>query len=386
MKSTNRSTICTLAAEEVANCLQRAESYEHLVIEDQDPEDLHQMRVNLRRLRTATQVFKPGIVLPKAGEEAQVKKVFGRLGKLRDLDVIFETLQNQYAPDLPSAERRTLEAIFDHLLKQRKKAYKRAKTKLKGDRYNHLKRSLYRWASKPKCNALAELSIYEVLPDLTLPTISQLWLHPGWFFAVEPAKKDLKPDTTLSSDQVDKLLADQGDVLHSLRKQVKRVRYQLTFVSEFYGDRIKDHLSKLAKLQSALGKLQDSLVIEAALEAVMPDWQTALPTLKSLVSDSRHQAWKRWQTLQQYYLDTSNRHSLRQILITPGKTLESSTHLVPEEMSHLAVVGVPEQSSDQIDDTGDDLNDVEQTPPSASVSSSEIPSASEAIDSNTTSS
>ena len=45
---------------------QRIIEQEKAIFEDKDPEPLHQMRVGMRRLRTAIQVFGSAIVLPKA--------------------------------------------------------------------------------------------------------------------------------------------------------------------------------------------------------------------------------------------------------------------------------------------------------------------------------
>ena len=318
MKTAMQRSVGVLASEAVAAYLQKAESYEKAVIKDRDPEDLHQMRINLRRLRTAMQVFAPSIQLPKAGKESQVAGVARCLGNLRDLDVIAETLRQQYAPDLPDQERETLEVVFTYLEKKRKKAYKETKTELKGDRYDNLKSSLYEWSLAPNCNETARLSICTVLPDLTIPLLSHLWLHPGWLVGVKETKGGLKPDARIDAETVDSLVAEYNGTLHSLRKQVKRVRYQLKFVSKFYGDRLAPELSRFSELQDFLGYLQDSLIMEDFLKQALPKWEKSLPTLKALFANSRHRAWKQWQTHQRYYLNSQNRESLRQILLTPG--------------------------------------------------------------------
>ncbi|MBF2037421.1 MAG: CHAD domain-containing protein, partial [Leptolyngbyaceae cyanobacterium T60_A2020_046] len=63
------------ANQAICKYLQRAERYEKRVLEDKDPEDLHQMRVALRRLRTVMQVFAGGIQLPKAANDRRVAQV-----------------------------------------------------------------------------------------------------------------------------------------------------------------------------------------------------------------------------------------------------------------------------------------------------------------------
>jgi CHAD domain-containing protein len=311
-------TVGTLAGQAVKTYLEKAESYEKAVLKDRDPENLHQMRVNFRRLRTVMQVFAPSIDLPKAGQESQVATIARILGSLRDLDVITEILQKQYLPDLPETERQGMVEIFNYLAAKRRKAYKRVKATLKGDRYDALKTSLHAWVADPVGNDTTQLNIYRVLPDLTLPLVSHLWLHPGWLVGTKQTQGNFKPNTRLSRQRVDDLVGDHSSALHSLRKQVKRVRYQLRFVADYYGDRLQADLNRLSDLQDVLGALQDSLVMAAILPKALPNWEAELPTLKALLADSRHRAWKQWQTLQQSYLSPENREALRHILMQPG--------------------------------------------------------------------
>ena len=320
-----QSTVGALATQAVETYLQRVESYEKAVIKDRDTEDLHQMRVNLRRLRTVMQVFAPGIFLPKAGRESRVADIARKLGELRDVDVISATLQEQYLPDLPDTERKSLKVIFDYLAKRRKKLRKQTKSTLKSERYQSLKASLHQWIAHPNCNDIANLTIGTTLPDLTLPLVSRLWLHPGWLVNVKQAKDKLEPNTGLNVVEIDRVVAESSDTLHSLRKQIKRVRYQLKLVSKFYSDRLKGDLAKLVELQESLGNLQDSLVMEDFLQQVLPNWQTQLPTLKALLRHNRHRAWQEWQKLQCYYLDPQSRATLRQRLMQPGTENSSST-------------------------------------------------------------
>jgi len=67
---------------------QRIIEQEKAIFEDKDPEPLHQMRVGMRRLRTAIQVFGSAIVLPKAVSNPSIGKTAKSLGETRDLDVL----------------------------------------------------------------------------------------------------------------------------------------------------------------------------------------------------------------------------------------------------------------------------------------------------------
>lgn len=155
-----------------------------------------------------------------------------------------------------------------------------------------------------------------VLPDLTVPLLSRLWLHPGWLIATELKQGKPQSLANLEAEAID-IYVDQPQ-LHSLRKQIKRVRYQLQLVADQYGDRLDTDLANFQALQDSLGNLQDSLVLAAFLDKAIPHWEAQLPTLKAQLSQSRYQAWGQWQALQKRYLNPQYRDTLRQILIVPG--------------------------------------------------------------------
>ena len=68
------------------------------IFKDKDPEPLHQMRVGMRRLRTAIQVFRTAITLPKTVSNSLIGKIAKRLGETRDLDVLQQELTTHYQP------------------------------------------------------------------------------------------------------------------------------------------------------------------------------------------------------------------------------------------------------------------------------------------------
>ena len=189
------STLSTgeIATDAIAHFFHQAMEYEKGVLKDKDAEHLHQMRVNLRRLRTAQQVFAPVMTLPKAAKEPQVKTVARRLGQLRDLDIIADALVGQYLPDLPEAEGKVLALGLKALKRRRRRALKRVKSTLKGKSYRALGKALKAWTQAPQWNATATLPIATTLPDLVLPWVSRLWLHSRWWQAV-PGDRSPDPD------------------------------------------------------------------------------------------------------------------------------------------------------------------------------------------------
>jgi CHAD domain-containing protein len=329
-------TLRDLAQVAIAKYLKQAVAYEKPVLADTDPEDLHQMRVGLRRLRTALQVFDVAIKLPQAAREPQVAAVARQLGALRDLDVIQETLRTRYLPDLPEHEQVHLAAVLVILHKRRKKVFKGVKKMLKDKPYKHLKKSLKAWGKAPQYKALATLPATYGVPDLLAPLVSQLWLHPGWLVGTAPTDTGPTVETELSIAATDALISSQGAKLHSLRKQVKRVRYQLKVVADMYNGALADDLHRLSEMQTTLGDLQDSTVLEEFVAQAVPQAKGNMPTLFALLADSRHRAWKQWQGHQQYYLAASHRQQLRLAVLNPAGATEEPT-TVPDAAAQTVI-------------------------------------------------
>ncbi len=159
--------------------------YEAGVLKDKDPEDLHQMRVGIRRLRSAIAGFAQVLELPELVTEKKIAKTGHSLGKLRDLDVLIAALTNDYRSLLPATEQESLDLVLKSLHKQRRQELKQVRKTIDSKLYVNLKQGLQDWLEQPKYQTIADFSIHSVLPDLLLPQICQLLLHPGWLVGVE---------------------------------------------------------------------------------------------------------------------------------------------------------------------------------------------------------
>lgn len=293
--------------------------YETDVLKDTEPEALHQMRVGMRRLRTAINGFAPALALPKSAQEQKVAKIARKLGELRDLDVLQETLQNQIAI-LPTEEQDILEKVLASLGKQRKKTLEKVRTTLESSTYQKLIAGFKDWLEEPTYGELAEISIYEVLPDLLLPSISQLFLHPAWLVGVKVKVGEMEPKD-LDSEQVRQLLDTHGDSVHSLRKQAKRVRYQMELFTDFYDDTYKNYLKDIKEIQGLLGEIQDSFVLAEFLFDVDAD-MVKMPILAAQLTETRYQVWQKWQSLQQRYLNSEVRKDFHASILEPVLQVE----------------------------------------------------------------
>lgn len=322
-----QNTLGYWAVQAIQKHLEKVISHEPEVLKDNDPEQLHQMRVGMRRLRSAMAGFAPVLTLPKAAHDKNIGRISKTLGTLRDLDVLLDALLNRYYPNLPSKEQETLEKALEALAKQRKKAFKLVKSTVEHKRYYKLKEQLQDWVTEPQFTSIEKLPIEEVLPDLLLPQISHLFLHPGWQVGevTSPTNNNkpleqlsLPPSEPISSETVEMILETQGEPLHSLRKEIKRVRYQMSLFTDFYGSEYEAYLDDMKTIQEYLGDIQDSVVLaEIMTDVIESNLGSELPTLASLLAQSRYQAWKKWQPLQQRYLTSETRQGFRSELINP---------------------------------------------------------------------
>lgn len=305
---------------------QRFVEQEEAVIKDKDSEPLHQMRVGMRRLRTAVQVFSTAIVLPKAVNNSSIGKIAKSLGETRDLDVLQHELTTHYQPLLQKIERSKFEEVLKHLHQQRDQSFLLLKKTLNGDRYHKLKQSLQGWLEHPAYTPIGDLPVLQILSDLLLPLICQLFLHPGWLVGTTIQAGNVALIPIEHSDELNQQFEQFNALLHSLRKQIKGVRYQAEFFSNFYETSYGQRVEEFKTIQEILGQLQDHVVLRQFLESTLnADLVEVLPTIDQAMQQAQKTFWQQWQPLQQRYLAPDFRQSLRSLLTTPlGLTPVSS--------------------------------------------------------------
>ncbi|MGL5925112.1 CHAD domain-containing protein [Chroococcidiopsis sp.] len=288
------------------------------LIADSDPEALHQMRVGMRRLRSAIAGFAPAIDLPKPAQEKKIGRIARILGSLRDLDVLRESLENKYKPALPADEQEQLDTALVYLYKRRRKAFAKVHETLTGDRYQELKQALEKWLSQPQLQPIAQMPIQATLPDLLLSEVGRLLLHPGWLVGTKLQDEQVVVQTGQTPAQAKQQLTDKAPLLHSLRKETKRARYQMEVFANFYGASYETYLEDLKAIQSILGQFQDSAVLSEFLaDALQSKIEKTMPTLADLLAEHNYKAWQQWQTLQQRYLNLESRKGLHLSILMP---------------------------------------------------------------------
>ena len=297
-----------------------------------DPEDIHQMRVSLRQLRSALQLFEPHLRLAKAAQEPMVKAFAQCLGMVRDLDILQDQLKTHYLPTLPTAEQHHLQKMLHQLGQKRTRSLQTLYHRLHSDRYQQFQKAYRTWLKSPQFTNTAhtaQVSFAFLAPDLVLMSLSQWLQHPGWFVATIVEGWIYSPSLELN-------LADlhaQEREFHGLRKCIKQLRYQLTLLSPFLGETAAASLTTivtpLKDFQEILGQLQDLAVIRGLVEAFLHQKKLSPATLKTCLErlDREYLAlWQQWQPLQSQYLSPAFRFELRQRvsgLSLSARTLET---------------------------------------------------------------
>jgi CHAD domain-containing protein len=217
----------------------------------EDIEDLHQMRVAVRRMRATLKAARP--LLDAAWSDdlrAELGWLGGALGPVRDLDVLLLRLHREIA-SLPADEQNAGVALLDALERERTTARAAMLEALTAPRYFGLLERLAETVSAP------------------LPTPA-----PG--DAPQPALVDLvRAEARKLRRAVEKAGDDPPDeVLHALRIRGKRVRYTGELVAPSLrgtpaGKQVKRLLSATTALQEVLGDHQDACVAEQRIRGLL---------------------------------------------------------------------------------------------------------------------
>ena len=244
------------------------------VLEDQDPEPLHQMRVAMRRLRSAIGQFAPCLVLPRAVSERRLARSVRQLGRARDLDVLQQRLEQDLLPRLDAREQQRLVPVRRQLARERRRAHGHLAEVLLSRRHRKLVTSLQGWLRAPAFTPLGEQPLRHWWAEWHLPGSSALMLHPGWW--LDNPHQDVK-------------------TLHDLRKRIKTVRYQLENLADAAPPQCRDWIVELKEAQGLLGDLNDLAVLEHAIDDQLGRApKRHIPALASLLQAQRLHGWDRW--------------------------------------------------------------------------------------------
>ncbi|HWX23539.1 MAG TPA: CHAD domain-containing protein, partial [Vicinamibacteria bacterium] len=191
-----------------------------------DPEDVHQMRVAVRRLRAVLRATRP-LFDPRWVDRLrrELKWLGTGLGRVRDLDVLHAHLRSQVEA-LPARERK---AGWQYLLRaleaDRVRARATLRVALTGPRYARLlarlETALLHAPARPSAVPLSDIAASE-------------------FKKLRKAVKKLRGQPS-------------AEELHAVRIKVKHARYAAELVQPIIGRRAERLIAKAKKLQDILG-------------------------------------------------------------------------------------------------------------------------------------
>lgn len=234
-------------------------------------EDVHRMRVAIRRLRALLRAARSMLAAKWAEDLRDELRWLGdALGRVRDLDVLLGHLLEERSGLLLS-ERRGLSRVLGALRHERAARREALLTALQSDRYLALLRRVEAAADSPVV----------VNPDVSLETIAKAEF------------KKLRKAVRIGGAQ------PSNAALHRIRIKGKRARYTAELVAARNGRAPARFIRRITALQDLLGEHHDAVVAERRLRRLLaahPDRRTAraLRLLIGRQGERRRKARKQW--------------------------------------------------------------------------------------------
>lgn len=232
----------------------------------EDIEDVHDMRVSIRRIRSTLRLlneyYKPKAIDPY---NQQLRRVARALGTVRDLDVLIDNLTG-FAATLPDDRKAALQPVIVKLDGERAAARKDLNKLFDKKNYQRFVEDFGKFLTTENAGArsldgdLAPVQVRHLLPTLVYDHLGHVRAY-------------------------DSVIADaDATALHALRIEFKRLRYAVTLFSEILGSTIKNFIEELKAIQDHLGQLNDISTAEARLteliDSLEPD--EAAPAIEVL--------------------------------------------------------------------------------------------------------
>ncbi len=239
-------------------------SHEKGTIKGEEIEELHDMRVAVRRMRAAARVFEayldPGQLEPHL---KGLRKTLGSLGEVRDLDVFREKAE-EYLKTLPSGHEHDLDKLFAVLAEEREKARKNMLDYLNSEKYSDFKKNLSDALASPETLVLPSTNkkhdalphrVREVLPSILYARLADISAYSEWIEG---------PYLPVGR-------------LHRLRIAAKGMRYTLEFFEGVLGEDAKTLIKEFKTFQDHLGNLHDAVVAVNLLDSCLRngEWGSA---------------------------------------------------------------------------------------------------------------
>ncbi len=216
------------------------------------PEPVHQVRVAVRRLRSALSVFRPVAGCPETeAASAALQNLGAQLSPARDWDVFLAGTAAAVGEAFPDDPR--VRALLGAASRQRRSAYQVLSEQLGGNAFRQLSVQLAVLAALRPWEAQAD--------DARMEALGQDCAG----FAAHALSRRLRRVSKAGS-HIDALATAE---LHELRKDAKRLRYACEFFAPLFGARAgRRFIKRLTALQNELGLLNDGAVAAGLMAAL----------------------------------------------------------------------------------------------------------------------
>lgn len=222
----------------------------------EDIEELHDMRVAVRRMRAAAIVFDEYIESEKLDLHLKgLKRTLGAMGGVRDLDVFREKAET-YLKTLPSGHEHDLDPLFLTLAEEREKARENMLDYFDSEKYSRFKKDFLEFLDFPETWALPTTTekhdslphrVKDVLPSILYARLADISAYSEW---VEGPYVSVER-------------------LHRLRIAAKGLRYTLEFFENVLGKEVESLIKDFKVLQDHLGDLHDAAVATEMLDTYL---------------------------------------------------------------------------------------------------------------------
>lgn len=243
----------------------------------EDPEQVHQLRVATRRLRSDLATFGTLVDYERVNRlRDELRWLGAQVGAVRDLDVLTERLQRRGAT-LPDVDQSGVERLLQRIDAERRSARATMLEAIREPRYLTLLDTLIGLAAEPPMAAAPEL---EGTPaaDIVAGLVRRSWKR-----------------LARAADRLGPRSADAE--LHRVRILAKRCRYAAEAAAPLAGPAAARFADAVAELQTVLGDHQDTVVTELWLRdaaAAIPAARVAVGQLIGLERAERAELRAQW--------------------------------------------------------------------------------------------
>jgi len=232
-----------------------------------DPEGVHQLRVAVRRLRSALTLFEPVLAADRvAALTGEARWAMAELGPVRDRDVfVTETLPPVAAARPNDAALAALRATAEDA---RERSYVGLRRAMASARWTRFVLGLARWIQArgwyDDADTATQLALAEPLGRFAERLLDK---------RAKAVKKRGRNFAELDAEH-----------RHEVRKSLKKLRYAAEFLRELYPDKAtKRYLKRLSTLQDAFGHMNDAATAETLLAELIEADEPRLAEARGLV-------------------------------------------------------------------------------------------------------